>query len=276
MIRGRASTVRRWAWPAGVLACIIVAVPRAGEDGDHRVYRAPETIRFDRHCADATAHQVQAYAQLESEDGRARVLAVVYARHDAVRIDDIFIGMRLVALGVDAGTSGAGAHWSVRMEARSTGGIHVGAEHAHYDSNPARGVGERRRFRADAHGALNWLDFTEPSDDGDRGGYPHNWSPEMETTTEELGLSDTAREVAIDLVVTRGDSGEAVHLRGPRLWVPDRLWHERPPKPRTLGLLAGLNPLDEGGVWQWLKRGAQYGACIEERRAAKRRFASPP
>ena len=65
--------------PQGVLACIIVTVPRAGEDGDYRVYRAPETVRCERHCADATAYQVQAYIQLESEDGRTRALAVAYA-----------------------------------------------------------------------------------------------------------------------------------------------------------------------------------------------------
>ena len=86
MLRRGAGTVGRWAWTAGVLACIIVAVPRAGEGGDYRVYRAPETVRCERHCADATAYQVQAYIQLESEDGRARALAVAYARHDAVRI----------------------------------------------------------------------------------------------------------------------------------------------------------------------------------------------
>ena len=150
----------------------------------------------------------------------------------------------------------------------------MGAEHPAYDANPARGEGERRAFRADASGALDWLDFTEPDDEGDRGIYPHNWSPEMETTAAVLRLSDAHRDVALDLVLTQVHSGESLRLPGPMLWIPDRIWHERASKPKTLGLLAVLNPFEEGGVWQWLARGSKYGGCIEERRAAKRSFAS--
>ena len=267
---------RRWIWATAALACVIVATPAADEDDAYRVYSAAETIRFERHCANAEAHRVQAYAELESEDGGARALVLAYARHDAVRRDDIFLGLRLVGLRVEAGEGGAGSDWSVRMEARSAGGDYVGAEHAHYDANPAHGEGERRAFRADAPGSLDWLDFTEPGDEGDRGAYPYNWSPEMETTAAQLALSDDVREVAFDLVLERLDSGEAIRLPGPTLWIPDRIWHERPPKPKTLGFLAALNPFEEGGVWQLLVRGSKYSDCIEERRAAKQRFVSQP
>lgn len=80
------------------LLCVIVAQPNAGEDGDYRVYQAPDTIRFDRHCADAEPHSVEAWAELGSEDGLARALVLAYARHDAVRRDEIFIGPRLTTL----------------------------------------------------------------------------------------------------------------------------------------------------------------------------------
>ena len=260
---------------AVALACTAIAAPAPGQDANYRVYRAPDTIHFERHCADAEAYQVQAYAELESEDGLARALVLAYARHDAVRRDDVFIGLRLVALRVRAGEAKAGAAWSMRMEARSATGLYVGAKHTHYHANPARGEGERRAFRADASGALDWLDYTEPDDEGDRGIYPHNWSPEMETTAAVLRLSDTHRHVALDLMLTATDTGQAVRLPGPMLWIPDRIWHERAPKPKTLGLLAALNPFEEGGIWQTLARGTKYRACIEERRAAKRRFAAP-
>ena len=199
---GRFETAaRRWTWGVAALACVIVAEPTEGEDGDYRVYRATDTIRFERHCADAEAYQVQAWAELGSE-------------------------------------------------------------------------GERRPFRADASGVLEWLDFTEPSDEDDRGGYPHNWSPEMETTATQLGLSDAEREVALDLVFTQLNSGKVIRLPGSTVWIPDRIWHGRPPKPKTLGLLAMVNPFEKGSVWQWLGRGAKYRDCIKERRAAKRAFAA--
>ena len=147
----------------------------------------------------------------------------------------------------------------------------MGEAHTHYDANPASAEAERRAFRSDAAGTVDWLDFREPRDEG--GGYPHRWSPEMETTAAALGLSDAAREVSLDLVLAEVDSGDELRMRGPTLWIPDRIWHERPPKPKVLGLLAALNPFEPGGVVQTLARGAKYAGCIEERRSAKRRFA---
>ena len=223
---------------AVAFVCAIIAAPVPGQDATYRVYRAPDTIQFERHCADAEAYRVQAYAELESEDGLARALVLAYARHDAVRRDDVFIGR--------AGEANAGAAWAMRMEARSASGGYVGAEHPAYDANPARGEGERRAFRADASGALDWLDFTEPDDEGDRGIYPHNWSPEMETTAAALRLSDVHGDLALDLVLTQVHSGESLRLPGPMLWLPDRIWHERAPKPKTLGLLAALSPFQRG------------------------------
>ena len=116
-------------------------VPHAGEDGDYRVYRAPETVRFERHCAGR--HRLSG-AGIHTARIRGRASTRARRRLRAPRRGANprhLIGMRLVALAVDSGTSAAGSHWSVRMRARSTGGVHVGAEHAHYDSNPARGVG---------------------------------------------------------------------------------------------------------------------------------------
>ena len=269
---GYARAARHWLCVVVVVVCAGVAGSAAGQDSGNRIYRALETIRFERHCANAEAHRVQAYAKLESHGGRARALVLAYARHDAVRRGDVLIGLRLVALRVRAGEETADERWSVRLNARSARGNYVGAEHAHYDSNPARGEGERRVFRADPSGMLDWLDFAELGDDEDHGVYPYNWSPEMETTAAQLELSDAAREVALDLVLTQLESGEAIRLSGPTVWIPDQIWHERPPKPKVLGFFATLNPFQEGGVWQSLARGSKYRGCIQERRAAKWSF----
>ena len=275
MGRTMTEAARSWTGVAVALVCAVLVMPVGAEESEHRVFRTDETVRFVRKCADATAHQVQAYAELQSGDGRAHALVQVYARHDAVRRGETFIGARLVALRIEAGVAGVGAPWSLRLEARAARGAYVGAEHTHYDSNPARGEGERRAFRTDATGALVWLDFAEPGDEGARGGYPHNWSPEMETTAAALGLSDAEREVSLDLVLAEVDSGDELRLRGPTLWIPDRIWHERPPKPKVLGLLAALNPFEPGGIVQTLARGAKYDECLDERRSVKRRFAQP-
>ena len=232
-----------------------------------------ELIRFDHFCADAERHQVQAWTTLAEDSGTARAAVRLYARHDPVQREEIFIGLRLAALRVDAGREAGGALWSIRMEARSHETTITGTEHGSYASNPARGEGEERAFVADDDGKLEWLDFAEPGEGQEP--YPYNWSPAMETTARALRLSDSAREVALKLVVTERASGKARELRAPAIWIPDRIFHERGPTPRTLGLLNALNPADEGSVWQWLRHGGKYARCIEERRRAKAEAMDP-
>ena len=70
----RSGTGRRHGkWSArgvAALACVLAAGSSVAGDA-YRVYRAGETIGFEQHCVDAVAHQVQAWAHLESEGGRA-------------------------------------------------------------------------------------------------------------------------------------------------------------------------------------------------------------
>ena len=279
----RVSTERGWTVIVQIVLSLVfiasvesIAAENAGEASGYRIYRALDMIRFERHCADAEAHQVQAWAELRSVNGRARALVRAYARHDPVRRNDIFVGLRLVGLRIEAGEVAIHSNWTMRMEAHGAGGTYVDVEHSGYDSNPARGEGEHHPFRADETGALEWLDFSEPDDGKGGGRYPYNWSPEMETTAARLKLSDDSREVALDLVLTQLGTGKTIWLAGPTVWIPDRIWHGRPPKPKTLGPLSVLNPFQKGGVWQWLRRGAKYGDCIEERRTAKRTFFNGP
>ena len=95
----------------------------------------------------------------------------------------------------------------------------------------------------------------------------------METTAAELALSDSVREVTLDLVVTQLEPAKAIRLLGPTLWIPNRIWHERPPETKTLGLLQALNPFEEGVIWQSIRHGAKYRHCIAGRRAVKKAFA---
>ena len=123
-----------------------------GAETDHQVFRAMQTVQFEHKCADAVPHQVQAYAELGSEDGHARALVLLYARRDAVRRGEVFVGARLVAMRLETGRENGGAKWSVSLEARTAGAHHIGERHSHYINCPARGEGIRRAFRTDSTG----------------------------------------------------------------------------------------------------------------------------
>ena len=237
-----------------------------------RVSRAMQTLRFEEECADAGSHEARAYAELGSEDGRARALVLVYARRDAARQGDLLAGVRLVAMRLEAGI--ASAKWSVGLEARTAVGHHVGTGHSHYISCPARGEARRQPFRADGNGVLDWLDCVEPVERMGSGGYPRNLSPTMEATAGALGLTDESRTVALDLVLTETGGGRTVRLCGPGILIPDRIWYARPSKSRAPDLLASLNPFVRGGLWRTLARAARTRGCVRERRRAKRAFAT--
>ena len=234
-----------------------------------------QTVQFEHKCADAVPRQVQAYAELRSEDGRARALVLLYARRDSVRRCEVFVGARLVAMRLEAGRENGGAKWSVGLEGRTAAARHVGERHSHYICCPARGEGVRRAFRTDRSGVLDWLDYAEPFEGDSSGGYPFNWSPRMETTAAALRMSPEQPNVALELVLTETDSGycgHTVRLSGPDVTVPVRIWHEPPSKSTTRSRFASFNPFARGGLLWTLARAARYRKCVLERRSAKREF----
>ena len=235
---------------------------------------AARVERFDHRCADAKPLQVQAYAEIRAKEGRGKALVLVYARRDAVHPGEIFIGLRLVAMRIEAGREGARASWSVRLEARTETLRHVGTPHSHYISNPSRREGRRRAFRSDETGALDWLDYVERNDRKGRGGFPCNWSPRMETRADDLGLAEESRVVALGLVLTEARTGSVVRLSGATIRIPDRMWRDPPARSKFADLLAMLSPFDRGARRKTLAGGARCRKCIVERRSAKRCFAS--
>ena len=248
------------------------ARPDAGQ-GEPIVHETGSEIGFHRKCADVERYQVWAYGALRSEDGRARALASFYARRHAVQLDEVFVGLQLVALRVDAGAAWADAPFALRMDAQSTGRRIAGADHLEYGANPERGVGEAVAFGADVDGQADWLDFVEPAEGEKLLDRRFNHSPVMEVTASELALSDPDRRVTLALTLTNGRTGDEIVLAGPAMQVPDRIWNANPPEPRVLGFFESLNPFDEGSVWRWMAHQARYDHCVEERRHAKRWFA---
>ena len=241
-------------------------------DAGHQVFRTGQTVRFEHRCADAEPHQVQAYARLESDDGCAIALVLVYARRDPAPGYEPVIGARLVAMRLEAAS--AGTKWLVSLEAHTDTVRRVGVKHSHYICCPARGERRRRPFRADRTGVLDWLDYAESIDGKGSGRYPCNWSPRMETTAAALGIDGESRNVALVLVLTQSDTANTVRLCGPRFQIPDRFWNERPTEPKIPGLSASLIPFVRNDLWRTLTRAARYRACTRERKCAKRLFAA--
>ncbi|MDE0053755.1 MAG: hypothetical protein OXT64_05790 [Gammaproteobacteria bacterium] len=252
------------------------ANPDAAESHEPIVHEAGTVVEFHRKCADAEPYRVEAYAALHSEGDRARALATIYARRDAVRREEVFLGMRIVALQLQAGPEWANAPYAIHLTAQASERQVTGPDHPTYSANPEPGMGEQRAFRADNDGRMAWLDFVEPTEPERETNRAYNWSPMLETTATELGLDESDRRVLLGLTLTHGETGEEIPLTGPALRVPDRVWHQVPPKPRRLGLLATLNPFDKGSVWAALGNAARYGHCIDERRYAKRWFRDIP
>ena len=237
------------------------------------VHQAGTEVGFHRKCADAEPYRVQAYASLRSDDARGRALVAYYARRDPVRREEVFVGMDLVAMEVEAGRDWGDAPYAVRLDASSGEERQVmGPDYATYSANPEPGTGEERTFRTDGDGRTAWLDFVEPTEPKGKTDRSYNWSPSLEATATELGLDESDRRVLLGLTLTNGETGAEIRMTGPVLWIPDRVWNQVPPKPRRLGLFGMLNPFDEGSVWTWLSKAARYGHCVDERRYAKRWF----
>ena len=245
-----------------------------GDESDRRAFRATRTVRFDHACADVEPHQVQAYAELESEDGNSRALVLVYARRDPTRRCTVFVGARLVTMRLEAGIGNAATKWSVDLEAHTTVTRHIAASHSHYICCPTRGEGRRRAFQTDGTGALEWLDY--PESDGERrsGRFPRNCSPRMEATAATLGMDRESPYVTLDLLLIKSKGEDTVRLFGPTIRIPDRIWDEPPAIPKPRRLLNSLNPFAPDGLWHVLERATKARKFTRQGRSAKRDFAA--
>ncbi len=233
------------------------------------VYPADAEIRFERKCANADPHRVQAHAWFRAAERRALVLGNVYARRDPTRREEVFVGVRLVGMGLDGGPDWAHAPFSIRLEAVAGERRWSGPERAGYHGDPRLGAAPVR-FHGDALGRMTWLDFVEPGDAKPGDDRSHRFPPTLETTASQLGLGGPEHRVDLALTLTHAGTAETLRLDGPALRVPDRIWEIQ--APRSLGFFETLNPFERGGIWGALVDGARYDHCIDERREAKRLF----
>ena len=263
---------------AALLTAILANAPCVGnaqEDfaPDPIVQRAGGLLVFNRHCADREPYIVQAYALMDSGDGRARALVSAAAGYRPGPESAIVAGVILQALELQAGSDWGETSYSLQLRAQAGDATAESPEAAQYHGDGPGGGPLPPRFTTNPQGASHWITFVEPGEDTADSDRAYRIPPTLEVLTESLGVQGPNPRIALTLIVNNLAGGEQIHLRGPSIRVPERIWRMRPPTPKRLGLAATLNPFQEGGLWDVLRRGSRYRGCIKERRTAKRVFA---
>ena len=234
-----------------------------------------QTIQFERHCATEEPYRVQAYGRFTTRDAEAEVLGLVMAGHAGALVENPVIAVAMQAMRLRDLPDWAGDPFSLAL-AVSDGSRSATSEAAtaYLASTPGSPPGPRP-FRIDESGAYDWLTFVEP------GEAQPGTDAKLYRIPPDLAVSHTrfpgaGWETALELtvLVRNHRSGAQFALHGPVALVPATIMDGAAPKPRRLGLVQTLNPFQEGGLFQSVRRAAKYRNCIDERRAAKRAFAA--
>ena len=258
---------------AGVLA-ILVAIGACAKNSAEPAFEPDPILHppggrivFNRMCADEHPYRVQAYARMESRDGRARVVAAVQAGYRATGGKTVYIDVRIQRLKVNAGKEWQNADYTIRLTGRSARNVVEGREFRSYVDPPAPA---HRNFRTGEAGTADWITFVEPEDRAESSDRFHRFGPELDFKTRDLEVEGPQDEFDLALMLQNEANGQTLELWGPRVRVPERIWTMNPPTPKILGLVQMLNPSQEGGLFSTLGRAWKYRKCIEERKAAKR------
>ena len=140
------------------------------------------------------------------------------------------------------------------------------------------GHGEEKEYRLSATGELDWVRFMEPEERATQADKYHRHPPELHLYGKDIpGLEG---DYALNLVLENTRTSARVTLEGPVLENLPALLQIEKPQSGVLGFAQTMNPLQQGGVWSWLRTGWRYRNCIQLRKQAKqeldRRFTRPP
>ena len=142
----------------------------------------------------------------------------------------------------------------------------------------ASGQGGEKEYRLSATGELDWVRFMEPEERATQADKTHRHPPELRLYGKDIpGLEG---DYALNLVLENTRTRVRVTLEGPVLENLPNLLQIKKPQSGVLGFAQALNPLQKGGVWDWLRTGWRYRNCTQLRKQAKqeldRRFAHSP
>ena len=142
----------------------------------------------------------------------------------------------------------------------------------------ASGQGGEKEYRLSATGELDWVRFMEPEESDADPVNEHHHPPELRLYGKDIPGLDG--DYALNLVLENTRTRARVALEGPVLENFPALLQIKKPQSGVLGFAQAMNPLQKGGVWDWLRTGWRYRNCIQLRKQAKqeldRRFMRPP
>ena len=142
----------------------------------------------------------------------------------------------------------------------------------------ASGQGGELEYRLSATGELDWVRFMEPEERDTQADKAHRHPPELRLYGRDIPGLDG--DYALNLVLENTRTSVRVTLEGPVLNNLPALLQIEKPQSGVLGFAQAMNPLQQGGVWSWLRTGWRYRNCIQLRKQAKqeldRRFMRPP
>ena len=227
----------RSAFAAALLLAAQACATRATDpifDPDPVLHPPGGRIVFNRMCADEEPYQVKAYARMESDDGRGRVVAAVLAGYRATGGATVHVDVRIQRLKLAAGKEWEAADYTIRLTARSARAVLEGREVGTYVED-AKGL---KRFSTDAAGRADWMTFVEPDDEDADSERFHRFGPELGFKAPSLDVRGPLDEFDLALTLRNEANGRILELRGPRVRVPERVWAMNPPAPpgtRTAG-----------------------------------------
>ena len=142
----------------------------------------------------------------------------------------------------------------------------------------ASGQGGELEYRLSATGELDWVRFVEREERDTPLTKEHRHPPELRLYGKDIPGMDG--DYALNLVLENTRTRARVTLEGPVLENLPSLLKIKKPQSGVLGFAQAMNPLQQGGVWSWLRTGWRYRNCIQLRKQAKqeldRRFARLP
>ena len=138
--------------------------------------------------------------------------------------------------------------------------------------------GGEKEYQLSATGKLDWVRFMEPEESDADPVKEHRHPPELRLYGKDIPGLDG--DYALNLVLENTRTRARVTLEGPVLENFPALLQIKKPQSGVLGFAQAMNPLQKGGVWDWLRTGWRYRNCIQLRKQAKqeldRRFMLPP